>query len=94
MFESFLLSGIPAPGSVGTSEVEERSSYGREILDKAIVEINEVYKGLYVSLVLQGGPIIDSGDFHGVHHNFVLQNDQSKVLDLPLVKLTFLWAEE
>jgi len=76
------------------SEVEERSSYSREILDKATVEINEVYKGLYVSLVLQSGPITDSSDFHGVYRNFVLQNDQSKVLDLPLVKLTFLWAEE
>ena len=72
MFESFLLSDIPAPGSVGTSEVEEGSSYGREILDKATVEINEAYEGLYVNPVLRGGPITDSGNFHGVHRNFVL----------------------
>ena len=94
MFESFLLSGILAPGSVWTSEVEEGSSYGREILDKATVEINKAYEGLYVSLVLQGRLIADSSDFHRVHCNFVLRNDQSEVLNLPLVKLTFLWAEE
>ena len=76
------------------SEVEERSSYGWEILDKAMVEINEVYKGLYVSSVLRDGPIVDSGNFHRVHHNFVLRNDQSEILDLPPVELTFLWAEE
>ena len=94
MFESFLLSDIPAPGSVGTSEVKEGSSYSREVLDKVTVEINEAYKGLYISPVLQGGPIADSGDFHGVHHNFVLQNDQSEVLDLPSVEPTFLRVEE
>ena len=76
------------------SEVEERSSYGWEILDKAMVEINEVYKGLYVSSVLRDGQIVDSGNFHRVHRNFVLRNDQSEILDLPPVELTFLWAEE
>jgi len=93
-FESFLFFGIPVLGFVGTSEVEERSSYGREILDKAMVEINEAYESLHVSLVLWDGPIMDSSDFHRVHHNFVLQNDQSKVFNLPLVELTFLQAEE
>jgi len=91
---SFLLSGIPAPGSVGMSEVKEGSSYGREVLDKTTVEINEAYEGLYISLVLQGRPIMNSGNFHGVHCNFVLQNDQFKVLDLPPVELTFLQAEK
>jgi len=59
MFESFLLSGIPAPGSVGTSEVKERFSYSQEILDKVTVEINKAYEGLYVSPVLQSGLIAD-----------------------------------
>jgi len=59
-----------------------------------MLEINEAYKGLYISLVLQSGPIMDSGDFHGVHCNLVHRNDQSKVFNLPLVKLIFLWAEE
>jgi len=94
MFESFLLSGIPALGSVGTSEVKEGSSYGREVLDKRTVEINEAYEGLYISPVLWDRPIADSGNFHRVYHNFVLRNDQSKVLDLHLVELTFLRAEE
>jgi len=37
-----------------------------------MVEINKAYEGLYISLVLRGGSIADSGDFHRVHHNFVL----------------------
>ena len=57
------------------SEVEERSSYGREILDKATVEINKAYESLHVSLVFQGGPITDSSDFHWVYCNFVLRDD-------------------
>jgi len=93
-FESFLLSGILAPGSVRTSEVEEGSSYGREILDKVTVEINKVYKDLYVGSVFQNRPIADSGNFYEVHHNFVLRNDQSEVFNLPPVELTFLWTEE
>ena len=94
MFESFLLSGIPAPGSVGTSEVEEGSSYGQEVLDKAMVEINKACEGLYISPVLWGGPITDSGNFYGVYCNFIFRNDQFEVLDLPLVELTFLQTEE
>jgi len=44
--------GIPVPGLVGTSEVEEGSGYGWEIPDKATVEVNEVYKSLHISSVL------------------------------------------
>jgi len=54
------------------SEIEEGSSYGREVLDKATVEINEAYEGLYVSPVLQDRPFVDSSDFHRVYRNFVL----------------------
>jgi len=93
-FKSFLFFGIPVPGFVKMSEIEERSSYGQEILDKAMVEINEAYESLYISPVLWGGPIADSSDFHGVHRNFILRNDQSEVFNLPLVELTFLQVEE
>ena len=58
------------------------------------VEINKAYESLYISPVFQSGPIVDSGNFHGVYHNFVLQDDQSEVFNLPLVELIFLWAEE
>jgi len=37
---------------IGSSEVEEGSSYGREVLDEATVEVNEAYEGLHVSLGL------------------------------------------
>ena len=58
------------------------------------VEINKAYESLYISPVLQGGPVMNSGNFNRVHHNFVLQDDQSKVFNLLPVKLTFLQIEE
>jgi len=88
--------GVPlqVPGFVGMNEVKERSGYGQEILDKAMVEVNKVYESLYVSPVFWSRPIIDSGDFHRVYCNFVLQDDQSKVFNLLPVELTFLQAKK
>ena len=76
------------------SEVKEGSSYGREISDKAMVEVNKAYESLHVSLVLWGGPVTDSGNFNRVHLDLVLQDDQSEVLNLLPMELTLLWAEE
>ena len=75
-------------------EVEEGSGYGREILDKVTVEIDEAYESLHVSLVLWGGPIADSGDFNWVHRNFVFRDDQSEVFNLLPMELALLWTEE
>ena len=57
---------------IRSSEVKERLSYGREVLDEATVEVNEAYKGLHISPVLQGGPLADSGNFNRVHRDLVL----------------------
>jgi len=57
---------------IGLSEVEERSSYGREVLDKVTVEVNEAYEGLHVSPVLWDGPLTDSSNFNRVYRNLVL----------------------
>ena len=58
------------------------------------VEVNEAYESLHISPVLQGGPITDSGNFHRVHLDCVLQDDQSEVLDLLPMELTLFQAEE
>ena len=52
MFEGFLFFSILVPGFVRMSKVKERSGYSWEILDKAMVEVNEAYKSLHISLVL------------------------------------------
>jgi len=75
---------------IGSSEVEERSSYGREVLDEATVEVNEAYEGLHVSPALWGGPLVDSSNFNRVYCNLVLQDDQPEVFNLLLVELTLL----
>ena len=63
-------------------------------MDKATVEVDEVYESLHVSPVLQSRPIVDSGDFNWVHCNLVFQDDQSEVFDFLLMELTLLRAEE
>ena len=94
MFKGFLLLGTPVPGLIGVSKVKEGLSYGREVLDEVMVEVNEVYESLYISPVLWDGPLADSGNFNRVHYNLVLQDDQSEVFNLLLVELTFLRIEE
>ena len=54
------------------SEVKEGSSYSREVLDEATVEVNEAYKSLHISLVLQDRALTDSSDFNRVHRDLVL----------------------
>ena len=76
------------------SKVKERSGYSWEILDKSMVEVNKVYEGLHISLVLQGRLLVDSGNLNRVHLNLVLWDDQSEVLDLPLMELALLQAEK
>jgi len=59
-----------------------------------MVEVNKVYESLHVSPVFWSGPITNSGDFHRVYCNFVLQDDQSKVFNLLPVELIFLQAKK
>ena len=74
--------------------VEEGSSYGREVLNEATVEVDETYESLYISLVLRNGPLVDSGDLNRVHCNLVLRDDQSQVFNLLPVEFTLLRTEE
>ena len=76
------------------SKVEEGSGYGWEISDEVAVEVNEAYESLHVSLVLWGGPIVDSDNLNRVYCNFVLWDYQSKVLNPLLMELILLQAEE
>jgi len=93
-FEGFLFLSISVPSLVGTSKVEEGPGDGGEVLDKATVEVDEAYESLYVSPVLRGGSIVDSGNLNRVHLNLVLRDDQSEVLNPLLIELTLLQAEE
>jgi len=76
------------------SEVKEGLSYGREVLNEAMVEVDETYESLYISPVLQDGPLADSGDLNRVYRNLVLRDDQSQVFNPLPVEFTFLQMEE
>jgi len=51
-FEGILFLGVPVPGLVRASEVEEGPGDGGEVLDEAPVEIDKAYESLHISLVL------------------------------------------
>jgi len=57
------------------SEIKEGSSYGQEVLNEITVEVDEIYESLYISLVLRGRPLVDSGDLNRIHCNLVLRDD-------------------
>jgi len=75
MFEGFLFLSTPVPGLIRAREVEEGSSYGREVLNEVTVEVDEPYESLYISPVLWDELLVDSGDFNRIHRNLVLQDD-------------------
>jgi len=59
-----------------------------------MVEVNEALESLHISSVLWDRPLVDSSDFNRVHCDLVLRDDQSKIFNLLLMELTFLWMEE
>ena len=59
-----------------------------------MVEVDETYESLYISLVLRDGLLADSGDLNRVHHNLVLRDDQFQVFNLLPMEFTLLQTEE
>src|SRR5258708_20245172 len=92
--EHLLLSWAPDPplGLVGEG-IEGASNIG-EVTDKLPIEVHKAKEGLDLLDLHWGWPLHDSMDLHWIHTDVVLQNDQSKVLDLLLLELAFLWLEK
>ncbi len=63
-------------------------------MDELPIEVHKAKEGLDLLYLCQGRPFCDSTDLHQIHGNVVFQDDQSEVLNLLLLKLTFLWLEE
>src|SRR5271156_1409451 len=85
---------IPLPRSVITSEVEERSSMVREVLNEPPVEVGKAKKRLYFLLAAWDRPFGDSGHFNRVHADRVVGYNDSKILHLCPLKLTLLRLKE
>jgi len=58
------------------------------------IEVHKAKEGLDLLYLCQGRPFCDSTDLCQIHGDMVFQDDQSKVLNLLLLKLTFLWLEK
>ncbi|SRR5258708_10598720 len=65
-----------------------------EVTDELPIEVHKAKEGLDLLYLCQGRPFHDSADLHQIHGDVVFQDDQSKVLNLLLLKLAFLWLEK
>jgi hypothetical protein len=55
-----------------------------------LVEVCKTKEGLHVFDIHQGWLFLDGGDLRGVHLAPIYRNDEAKILDFLLVKLTLL----
>jgi len=92
--ESLLLGWAPGPSLGFVGECIEGVSDIGEVTDKLLIEVHKAKEGLDLLDLYWGWPLHDPMDFHQIHGNMVFRDDQSKVLNLPLLKLTFLWLEK
>src|SRR5260221_318694 len=63
-------------------------------MDKLPIEVHKAKEGLDLLDLHWGWPLCNSMDLHRIHSNMVFQDDQSKVFDLLLLELAFLWLEK
>ena len=63
-------------------------------MDKLLVEVHKAKEGLDLLDLCWGQPLCNSVDLCQIHSNVVFQDDQSKVFDLLLLELAFLWLEK
>src|SRR5258708_21886935 len=63
-------------------------------MDKLLVEVHKAKEGLDLLDLRWGQSLHNSVDLHWVHSDMVFQDDQSKVFDLLLLELAFLWLEK
>src|SRR5258708_13173883 len=92
--ESLLFGWAPGPllGFVGEC-IEGASDIG-EVADKLLIEVHKAKGGLDLLDLHWGWPLCDPTDLCWIHGSTVFQDDQSEVLNLLLLELTFLQLEK
>src|SRR5260221_12772249 len=92
--ECLLLSQAPDPllGLAGEG-VKGAGNIGK-VTDELLIEVHKAKEGLDLLDLCWGQPLHNSADLCWVHGDMVFQDDQSKVFDLLLLELAFLWLEE
>ncbi|KAG6875329.1 hypothetical protein C0992_004300 [Termitomyces sp. T32_za158] len=76
-----------------SGEVKQRPCMVGKVLDELLVEVGEPQEGLYLLLVLGLWPLDYASHLHGVHLHHTLRDDQPKVLNAGLLKLTLFQFE-
>src|SRR6266436_4117968 len=84
----------PQPPLGLASECVEGAGNIGEVVDKLLIEVHKAKEGLDLLDLHWGQPFHNSTDFHWIHSHMVFQDDQSKVFNLLLLKLAFLWLEK
>src|SRR5260221_7204221 len=65
-----------------------------EVTDELPIEVHKAKEGLDLLYLCWGRPFCDSMDICWIHGDMVFRDDQSKVLNLLSLELTFLWLEK
>jgi len=65
----------------------------REVSDEPSVEVGESEEGLHFLLVRRSGPLGNASDLDQVHHNGVVRDNYSEVLDRGFVEFAFVGTE-
>ena len=62
-------------------------------MDELSVEVGESKKGLHFLFIHRSGPLGNASDLDWVHHDGVVRDDHSKVLDCGFLKLALVGRE-
>ena len=87
--KGLLSSIIPNKGLVFLEEFVYRLGKFREFLNEVSVKVSKSKEGAYLFNTLGDQPVMDSIEFHGVHHHLAFFNNKAKVFNLYLAKFTF-----
>jgi len=83
----------PAPAGIVSGQVEERAGVLQEVSDKLSVEVGESEEGLHFLFIRQSGPLGDTSDLDRVHHNGIVRDNHSEVLDCGFLELALVGTE-
>src|SRR5882762_5547878 len=82
------------PGVYLFREIIQWSSKVRVVVDEALIESSETEEGTDVFEFLRDRPIRDSLEFDGIHGELTGLKTKTKIFDLILLELAFLWFQK
>jgi len=83
----------PVPAGIVSGQVEERAGVLQEVSDKPSVEVGESEDRLHFLFIRRSGPLGDASDLDRVHHDGVVRDYHSEILDRGFLELALVGME-